>query len=42
MSENTSAMANIGWLVPSSTPMAVVRPMTCAGGADQAAGLEGA
>ncbi len=31
MSENTRAMANMGWLVPSSTPMAVVSPMTCAG-----------
>ena len=29
--ENTREIANMGLLVPCSTPMAVVRPMTCGG-----------
>jgi hypothetical protein len=29
--EKTKAIANMGLFVPSSTPIAVVRPMTCGG-----------
>lgn len=39
ISENTRAMANMGLLVPCSTPMAVVRPMTCGAGGAGLGGL---